>query len=59
MNPALLIVGNSGEEHVGSHLRRAAAELGIAVEFADCRQAAGGPFLAVSVGDFWVIAPDG
>jgi spore maturation protein CgeB len=45
MNPSLLIVGNSGEEHVGSHLRRAAAELGIAAEFADVSQAAGGPIV--------------
>jgi hypothetical protein len=46
MNPALLIVGNSGEEHVGSHLRRAATELGIAAEFADSSRAAGGPVLS-------------
>src|SRR5690242_14840809 len=46
MNPALLIVGNSGEEHVGSHLRRAATELGIATEFADSSRAAGGPVLS-------------
>jgi len=45
MNPALLIVGNSGEEHVGAHLRRAATELGIAAEFADVSRAAGGPIL--------------
>ena len=45
MNPALLIVGNPGEEHVGSHLRRAAAELGIPAEFADMSRAAGGPIL--------------
>jgi len=46
MNPTLLIVGNSGEEHVGSHLRRAATELGIAAEFADSSRAAGGPVLS-------------
>jgi spore maturation protein CgeB len=45
MNPAILIVGNSGEEHVGSHLRHAAVELGIATEFADSSRAAGGPVL--------------
>jgi hypothetical protein len=43
MNPALLIVGNSGEEHLGSHLRHASAELGIQAEFADAGQATGGP----------------
>src|SRR5579883_370760 len=45
MNAALLIVGNPGEEHVGSHLRHAAAELGIAVNFADSSRATGGPVL--------------
>jgi spore maturation protein CgeB len=42
MRPALLIVGNSGEEHLGSHLRHAAAELGIQAEFADAGNASGG-----------------
>lgn len=45
MNSALLIVGNSGEEHVGSHLRQAASELGLAAGFADSSRATGGPVL--------------
>jgi hypothetical protein len=37
----LLIVGDSGPEHVGSHLLHAARELGLNVAFADSREASG------------------
>src|SRR5271167_478270 len=39
---SIMIVGNSGQEHVGSHLRRAAEELRLTVQFADTREADGG-----------------
>jgi spore maturation protein CgeB len=38
----IMIVGNSGQEHVGSHLCRAAEELHLTVHFADTRGANGG-----------------
>ncbi len=41
----LVIVGHGGEEHVGSHLLHAAAELGVRAEFADVRRADGGPVM--------------
>ena len=43
---AVLLVGNPGQEHVGSHLRRAAEDLGLSVEFADLREASNGHWLA-------------
>jgi spore maturation protein CgeB len=39
---SLMIVGDAGSEHIGSHLRRAAEELRLTVEFADTRGAQGG-----------------
>jgi spore maturation protein CgeB len=42
----LLLVGDSGEEHVGSHLRCAAGDLGMQVAFADVRDASKGSWLA-------------
>ncbi len=39
---SLMIVGDSGPEHVGSHLRGAAEEMGLTVTFADTRDAGGG-----------------
>jgi spore maturation protein CgeB len=39
---SLMIVGDSGPEHVGSHLHLAAAELGLTVHLADTREAQGG-----------------
>jgi spore maturation protein CgeB len=41
---SLVIVGDSGSEHIGSHLLRAAGELGLAAHFADTREAQGGWF---------------
>jgi hypothetical protein len=38
----IMIVGNPGQEHVGSHLRRAAEELNLTVHFVDTRGADGG-----------------
>jgi spore maturation protein CgeB len=42
-------VGNAGLEHVGAHLRRAAEDLGLPVEFIDVREAYRGPWLAQKI----------
>src|ERR1700722_3505259 len=41
----LLLLGNSGIEHVGSHFRQAASELQIETIFLDAQDASEGPFL--------------
>lgn len=41
----LILVGASGEEHIGTHLRHAAAELGLRVKFLDTAQVFGNRWL--------------
>jgi hypothetical protein len=45
MSNGLLLAGNAKEEHVGSHFLHAARELGLDVNFADVREAEGGPLV--------------
>jgi spore maturation protein CgeB len=49
----LLLLGNPGVEHVGSHFRQAAAELGIETLFVDVREAYAGSFLRKRI-DWWL-----
>lgn len=49
----LLLLGNPGIEHVGSHLRQAAAELGIETVFVDAGEAYAGSFVRQKI-DWWL-----
>src|SRR5215831_17221254 len=49
----LLLLGNPGAEHVGSHFRQAASELSIDTIFSDARQAYAGPVLARRI-NWWL-----
>ena len=49
----LLLLGNPGIEHVGSHFRQAAAELGMETVFVDAGEAYAGSFARQKI-DWWL-----